>query len=302
MKQNIMLFLFIAVVTLAAGCDNSTDDPLGTDPGSGLSASSTSLSVLLGEKGGTIIGGGSEPYSVISNSNTAAVDAQIVTRQLVVTGIAEGTAAIKVKDSSSPSKTVTISVSVKVSFTTGTAGSVSFTSNRGNYSVNGIGELRTTPPTSGEGAIALQEFGSNFILSYTVHTPTSIDLTLINMESNTGNYAGTYNYPGTGKVVEIGYFPNVDPNDTTFLDNGYALTSSATAVIDSITAVKMKGSFSGTGFFYNKSTANTSLGITVSNGLFNVPIYHTGSMSDAAVPAGVLRTAETILRKHPMFR
>ncbi len=301
MISKIITFSAVFSLLLLISCDKkeSTNPVKTADPG--LTTSSTALVVLKGGDGKAVIGGGSEPYSVTSVSNVSVVNAQMSTRELRVTGLAEGVSTVKVIDSSSPAKSVTVNVTVTKSYTTGTVGAVSFSSNRGNYSVSGIGEYASTPPTSGQGAIAMQDYESLYILAYKVNTPTNLDLMLIGFTSGTSDYTGTFYYPATGKVVYVSYYPNTNPTDTTFLSTGYLLNGNATAVMESISSTAMKGTFSGAGYYFSDNTLNTSVGITMTNGAYNVPIVRTGLMADRSIQKNVSRMVKKIMGRTVQF-
>ncbi len=287
---------------LIAGCDNSeTTITQPTKPADGLGASSTALVLLVGSDGHSVISGGSEPYTVMENSNSSVANAQISVRELMITALSIGSTSVKVKDSSSPAKTVTVNVTVKTSYSSGTAGAVSLTSNRGNFSVNGVGEFGIYPPVSGAGALAMQDFESLMLFAYKVNSPTSLDIVLIGFESNTSDYSGTFYYPASGKIVYISYFTGANPTDTTFLQSGFLLNASSTATMESITSTSMKGTFSGNGYYFSNGAYNTAVGINVTNGAFNVPIVRTGLMADRSVEKNVSRMMKKILERTAQF-
>ncbi|MFZ4620794.1 MAG: hypothetical protein ACOYNS_09555 [Bacteroidota bacterium] len=301
MTLRILTLLSIAMIMMSAGCDKeeSTNPVKTVDPG--LTSSSTGLSVLLGGDGKAVIGGGTEPYAVASVSNPSIATARMASRELQVSGLAEGASVVKVTDASSPAKSISVNVTVVKSYTAGIVGGVAFTSNRGNFNVNGIGEYASVPPTSGQGAIAMQDFESLYILAYKVNSTTSLDITLIGFQSNTSNYTGTFYYPGSGKVTYISYYPNTNPNDTTFLNAGYLLSGSATAVMESISSTAMKGSFSGNGYYFSNGAMNTSIGFNVTNGLFNVPIVRIDLMPERSLEKKVSRMVKMIMGRTARF-
>jgi hypothetical protein len=295
MKNLFLKYYSVFVLLLLASCDNSESSiSQPVTPSDGLGASSTTLVLLTGSDGHTVISGGTEPYSIMENSNSSVANAQMSVRELQVTAVSIGSTTIKVKDSSSPAKTVTVTVTVKNSYSSGTAGAVSFTSNRGNYSVNGVGEFGIYPPVSGAGALAVQDFESLMIFAYKVNSTTNLDIVLMGFESNTSDYSGTFYYPASGKIVYVSYFPGANPADSTFLQSGFLLNGSSTATMESITSSSMKGTFSGNGYYFSNGASNTSIGINLTNGSFNVPIIRTGLMADRSVQKNVARMVEMI--------
>ena len=298
MKNILQNLCFLILTLLISSCDKeSTDNEFGIGAGNGLSVSSTNLTLLPGSEGQSVISGGTEPYSVVENSNSNVVSVQLVARELQLTALAVGTASIKVKDSSSPTKTVIISVTVKTSLNANVPGSLSFSSDRSDFSVSGIAEYKIGLPTSGSGAIALQDFESIVILAYKVNTATSIDMTVIGFESNTSNYSGTYYYPASGKGVFVSVYLNSDPSDSLFLEKGYALKSSATANIQSVTSDVIQGTFSGNGYFVNNNVNVLAQTISVTNGTFNVPILHLGSIEGRSIDYNILSMGLKIFRQ-----
>ena len=298
MKKNTRNFYLLILALFAWSCDKeSTNNEFGIGAGNGLSVSSTNLTLLPGSEGRSVISGGTEPYSVGENSNSNIVSVQLVSRELQLTALAVGSTTIKVKDSSSPPKSAVISVTVKTSLSANVAGSLSFSSDRSDFSVNGIAEYQLGLPTSGSGAVALQDFESMTILAYKVNSSTSIDMTVIVLESNTSDYVGTYYYPASGKGVFVTMYLNSDPNDSLFLEKGYALKSSATTVVQSISSDAIKGTFSGNGYFVNSKVNVLAQSISVANGAFNVPILHLGTIEGRSIDNSVLSMGLKILRR-----
>ena len=253
---------------------------------------------MKGNEGSSIITGGLEPYAIMEIINSSAVSAQISGRKLQVTALAEGTSSVKVKDSSSPSKTVTVSVLVKTTYTTNTAGVLSFASNRGNFSVNGVAEYGLNPPASGSGAIAIQDFKSITLFAYKVNSSTSIDVTMIEFESNTSNYSGTFVYPGMGKLAYISFFPNNNPNDSTYLNSGYILASSATASVETVTSTNIQGTFSGKGYSAIAGALYLNNKIDVTNGTFNMPLIQIGGVGGTTIEKTISKIVQKIFLQH----
>ncbi len=290
-----ILFVSLALLFLQSCTNesNSTVTDASTVPG--ISVSSSSVSMLKGDDRNIVLFGGTEPYSVEQISPSSVVTAQTSGRELTVHAETEGSASITVKDASTPARTVTVSVSVQPYFTTAFAGSLSFTSNRGDLSVNGVARYGNAPPDSGSGVIALRDFGSILIVAYTVHSPTSIDMVMIGLSSNTSDYTGTFQYPASGKRVTVSYYPNNDPTDSSYLEKGYFLASSATAAIQSVTATSIKGTFAGNGYYAAYSVPNISQAIQLTNGQFTAPVYTTGTIEDAPLAEDHRRLVRNIL-------
>ncbi|MFA5834968.1 MAG: hypothetical protein WDA22_15940 [Bacteroidota bacterium] len=301
--KNILIFTCLfGLAAVLNGCikeNNSVEFGINSD--NLLFASSTNLVILKGNGGSSVITGGIEPYSIMEIINGSSVSAQISGRQLQVNALVEGISSIKVKDSSSPSKTVTVTVSVKSTYTTNTAGILSFESNRGNFSVNGIAQYGINPPASGSGAIAIQDFQSITLFAYKVNSSTNIDVTMIEFESNTSNYSGTFVYPGMGKLAYISYFPNNNPNDSTYLHSGFILASSATASVESVTSTNIQGTFSGKGYSAIAGALYLNDKIDVTKGIFNIPLLQIGGVGETMVEKNVSKIVQKIFLQRKMY-
>ncbi|HAP34460.1 MAG TPA: hypothetical protein DCQ28_00385 [Bacteroidetes bacterium] len=195
---------------------------------------------------------------------------------LTVTGVAAGSTSVVVKDNGSPAKTVTIPITVTTSGGGGggftTAGTVSFSSNKGNFTASGIynGDATTG---SGAGAMTMSSGGSYImqVTGYRVNSATSIDIAILQFMDTSPIASGSYNYPPTSgtKTVIVSYAPAVNPNDTN--ENIYLLTST-TANISAFSSSNTQGTFSGNGMYYSNGTVVPTNTIAITGGTFNVPV------------------------------
>lgn len=256
-------------------CDKN-DGPTGTGV-AGLSASSSNLTLLVGQERQVAISSGSNPYSLVQNSNTAAVQASLNVELLNITALALGTATITVKDASTPAKEVTITVNVVNSITLSKAGSMSFTMPGGSFSANGILSVGGTFP-GGEGAGALQQFNGTALVAYKAYTATKVDLFEADYFYSTSLKTGMYYYPASGNKVQIVYFKDVNPQDTTVEPKIYVFTG-ATSEVTSATEASFAGTFIGTATNFS----NTADKFDVTGGTFNVPMLNVGGNVDRAV-------------------
>ena len=262
------------------GCDNSDDSPAAPSA-LGLSATATTVILLTNDSGYVVISNGIEPYVITEPADGTVASAVLGGRVVAITSAALGTTAIKIKDSSIPAKTISITVTVVASYTTPTSGSLSFTSDRGNVSINGIGSLGNSPPTSGAGVIALGEFNGTLVYAYTVHSMTNIEIVTLFFQSKSVLTAGTYTFPSSDKSVEIIYRPNVDPADTLTMNRRYILATTATANVETLSSTSIKGTFSGTGYYDDNGTFVPSQTIAVSAGTFTVPVLMIGKRQES---------------------
>jgi hypothetical protein len=248
-----------------------------------LTANPTSVSVVIGSTGTVTISGGTTPYTIQTTPTSSIATAAISGSTLSVTGVAAGSTSVIVKDNSSPAKTVTVTITVTTSgggFTT--AGSLSFTSDKGSFSANGI--YNSSPTTgSGAGAMILNSGGNNILMIYgfRVNSATSLDLTLIEFMDSAPIATGSFSYPPTtgSKFVIVAYFPAFNPNDTSATRSFYSL-STATANISAVTSSNAQGTFSGNGMYYVNSIPNPSQTINITGGTFNVPVIPGGGAAN----------------------
>lgn len=286
--------LIIIIVCSGFICE---DDDSPTIPqggvGTSLTATATNLTVLKGGTSSVIISSGSAPYSLVQNSNPTVATVSLSQSELTIEGIAAGSTNIVIEDASSPKKSITIAIAVVASITITTPGTVAFTYPNGDFLASGPLSISDDVPPTGEGAGALQQFGSTSVTAYKVYSPTNIDLFEADFIYATSLVTGTYSYPSGGNKVEILYFKNFNIQDTVSRPTVYVF-SSATATITSVTATMMTGTFSGTGVnFYN----NTQF-LTISNGTFTVPIMNLGRMEERSVDSRI----EKILEKYSIQR
>ena len=152
-----------------------------------------------------------------------------------------------------------------------TAGTISFSSNKGNFTATGIYDEKATTG-SGAGAFTQSSAGGNTLTIYgfRVNSATSIDITVIQFMDSAPIATGSFVSPSTGsKSVTVLYFPANNPNDTT--ENFYLL-STATANISAISASNAQGTFSGNGVYSANGTLDPTNTIAVTSGTFNVPV------------------------------
>jgi len=223
------------------------------------------------------ISGGTTPYSIQTAPTSSVATAAMSGATLSVTGVAAGSTSVIVKDNSSPAKTVTVAITVTTSgggFTT--AGSLSFTSDKGNFSASGIFNPNVATG-SGAGAMILSSGGSNTLTVYGFRANgTSYELVLAIFMDSAPIATGSYTYPPTtgSKLVMISYFPAVHPNDTT---ESFYLMTSAAANISALTSSNSQGTFSGSGMYYANGTVNFTQTINITGGTFNVPVIPGGA-------------------------
>ena len=289
MKNIYQIVTIIYISIVLVGCDNSKDS-LTPPTIEGLSASASSVILLTNDNTSVVVSNGMDPYMIEEDANGSIAFVQLEGRVLTIKSKTLGATTVKIKDSSTPAKTITIAINVVASYTTNTSGSLSFSSNRGNFSANGIGLKTNSTPASGTGVIALSEFKETLIYAYTVNSPTSIDIVTMLFQGNSNLSAGSYEYPSTGNVVLISYLPNVNPSDSLSTGSSYTLSVSAIANIETLTSSAIKGTFGGTGYFWNNGVDVPSQTINVTNGVFNVPVLKIGKRQENAIEKLIVRS------------
>lgn len=150
-----------------------------------------------------------------------------------------------------------------------TAGTFSFTSDRGNFSANGIFDT-TFATLNAAGAFQYTSGNLRFVIvfAYDLTSQTTQKIVFAGV-ADTLNAIATGSYPftvnETPKAAFFGYIPNAA--DTSSFGAFYILTSGSMNV-GSISSTSMSGTFSGNGF----NVTDTTSAITVTNGTYNTPI------------------------------
>jgi hypothetical protein len=105
---------FVAVI-LQVGCSDEGPEP--SPPG--LSVSQTSVTLVQGDSITLTISGGTAPYSLASQGNSAVTQSSVSGNSLKIRAVGTGTSAVVAQDNSSPAQQVAVNVtvtSVPVSF------------------------------------------------------------------------------------------------------------------------------------------------------------------------------------------
>jgi hypothetical protein len=275
--------------------EDSAVTPKGGGTANGLSASSSGVTMLTGDDATVIISMGTLPYTVSQNSNPSVVQAAVNGGTLTLnSGSGTGSASVTVSDASSPAKSVTILVNVQLTISLTSSGSVSFSAPSSDFAASGILSISNEAFPSGQGAGALKSFDVTTVLAYKEYSPTRMDLFEADFFYNTSTITGTYSYPGSGNRVEIYYFKDANPSDTTVRPKVYLFTG-ASAEIATMNTTHLTGTFSGTATNYFNNTDKMS----VTNGVFAVPFRVIGGNESKAAERVALtkRLKERFLRK-----
>jgi hypothetical protein len=240
-------------------------------------ATPNSVTVVKGSTATVTISGGTTPYNIQTTPTSSVATATISGSTLSITGVGAGTTSVIVKDNSATAKTVSVDITVTATAPTGTSGTVSFNSDKGNFTATGV---YSPSATSGNGAGGFARTISGYnvleVYAYRFNSATSFDLLFIQFMDTAPIATGTFTYsPTSSKTVTIAYSPGLNPNSTT--SDAYILTSSATAVLSAYSSSNATGTFNGSGVYYVNNTPNTSQTINVTGGTFNVPVSPGGA-------------------------
>lgn len=297
MKKTVLMRCAVLALIFLPSCDKESDNP--ADGGTaGLSATAQSLKLLAGAEASVVLSGGTLPYVIVSQSDPAVASASLDSRTLLISAGALGTATIKVRDSAPTPKSLDVTVTVVSSYTTGIAGSFQFQSDRGAYSVSGVGSIGAAAPPSGSGVVALSDYDGLVVIAYTVVSPSRYDMASILFLDSKSIAPGDYTYPTAGnRQVQISYMPNQDPTDTSDTFTGYILANSGFASVTAMVNGAVSGTFSGNGFFVNRDTVKSAQTIQVTGGQFDCPVIAIGSAQQLRSDHPVVRNAQRFLRR-----
>lgn len=251
-----------------------------TGPG-GLNADPNYVSMMISEQRMSTISGGNPPYSVQTPPDPTIATASQSGSVLTVTGVGSGRTYAVVKDNSVPYKTATVDIRVRQAFTT--PGSLSFASNVGNYSANGIFDNRTDSMpsnTQGVGGFYFEGFGPEYSLSvvgYFKNSATDWDIVVVSYFDSVSFAPGSYPFlatPTLKRQAEFlfikGWNPDTSGGDP--FEQGSYMLATGSALISSFTTTNAQGTFSGTGSWFVQGVPDPSKPISVSGGTFNTPV------------------------------
>lgn len=161
-----------------------------------------------------------------------------------------------------------------------TAGTFSFSSNRGNFSANGIFDTLMISQNAA-GAFSYSEHNMHFVVvfAYDMTSQTNMKVVYAGMVDSVAIAAGNYSFNPSSTSAKNGFFVYMPNLADTSLANSLFMLINGAVNVSAVSSSAVSGSFSGTGF----SVYDTTNAITVSNGSFNTPIvekyfgYDTGN-------------------------
>ena len=252
-----------------------------------IASSPSSVKVEVGQIAYIYFSGGTSPYAVDVNSNFAIATVSFNFNSMEVTGVAEGTTSVVIRDNATPQNKVTIPITVipRPRFTT--AGQISFTSSKGNFSANGIAmdDIISVPP-DGEGAGEWMATSINgnigIIQGYKKKSATIVDIIAV--------YYLKKDFTPASLPIDSLIF-KMDSAFVVFALNGdltsqsadlYVLTSGIVTFKD-LSTQHASGSFSGIGVMKRDDLIYPSNTVSVTEGLFDVPVLLDNPVSVSSV-------------------
>ncbi|NUN70937.1 MAG: hypothetical protein HUU02_14650 [Bacteroidetes bacterium] len=238
-----------------------------------LTATSTELTMMNGDRMVVRISGGTMPYEIDMNSNPEVTAIQLDGGELTINTTLIGTSTIVIQDGSWPTQSVTIHVSSVAVINVPGSGTVSYASSAGPFSVTGPVAVSQKSPPSKNGAGAVQWNGLTAVIAYRVNAVDKIDI--VELDFHTPSF---YLYPRTlafataGNAAIIYYVQGFNPYDASKKPHEY-LMMNATATITTANDTLLEGTFSGT-FTNMRYYLDT---IVVTNGMFRVPVKRVGA-------------------------
>lgn len=238
------------------------------------------------------IQGGTLPYKIVSVADTTIAFTDFSTSNISVYGVKNGVTSLTIKDSSPNPKMVLVPIYIK-DRTANLSGKISFTSNVGNYFVEGIYSDQPIAIRNSGAAGFLNTNWSRSNNNYNIFgfksiTDHSISAASIQFTTTgDGNYFQPIPFGSTSIAspdfsgASFTFHPKIDYNiDFVVPFESYILTSGQVS-ITGLTDERVTGIFYGWGYkhFYRRtgdiiiSVIDSTKPISVTNGVFDVPLY-----------------------------
>lgn len=237
-----------------------------------LTATSTELTLMNGYRMVVRISGGNTPYEIKMNSNPEVTAIQLNGAELTINTTQIGTSTIVIQDASWPLQKVTIHVSSVAVINVPGAGTVSYTSSAGPFSVTGPMAVSQKAPPAKSGAGAVQWNGLTAVIAYRVKAVDNIDIVELDFHTPSAYlYPRTLSFATAGNAALIYYVLGFNPYDPAKKPREY-LMMNATATVTTANDTLIEGTFSGT---FTKMAYYLDT-IVVTNGMFRVPVRRAG--------------------------
>ena len=178
-----------------------------------------------------------------------------------------------------------------------TEGTLSFSSNRGNFTATGVFDTLMTN-ASASGAFTYTEGGKTIVMvfAYNVISQTNVQMVFSGVGDTSGTVS-TGSYPfnlTTGSKIGIfGYFPNIADNSA---NPAFYVLTSGSMNISSISATSVAGSFASTGL----NAMDTLQTISITNGTYNTPVVEHFFDTPSSIEALAVEKIKAAVRKELM--
>ncbi|MFA5832041.1 MAG: hypothetical protein WDA22_01060 [Bacteroidota bacterium] len=241
-----------------------------------FAASPSNVKVKVNRTSYVSILGGKKPYVIELNANPSIAAVTFDNYFMTVRGVAEGTTSVTIRDDSNPTNKVTVPIEVIAEPKFTTAGQITFSSNIGNFSANGIYSIVNNLPASDEGAggmIYLLGSSGNLctITGYKKKSGTLFDAVtfgFLKKDLSAGTLAIDTNIFQIDTAIVMFIF---NGDITTETGDMYRLTSGS-LTFNTLTTQHATGTFNGSGVLFRNDVIIPGNNASVTNGLFDVPM------------------------------
>ncbi|MFZ4619808.1 MAG: hypothetical protein ACOYNS_04555 [Bacteroidota bacterium] len=225
------------------------------------------------------IRGGTPPYSLLTPPNPAIATVAFTagSSYASVTGVTAGSTSVTFRDNANPTPhTITIPIEVTPAPQFTTAGKISFSSGKGEFSANGIAaeDISLLPANSeGAGCWIFSSTSMDAYITIAAYRKKSVDVVdVVSISfSRQGLTAGSHQIDTTDQASSASVVFVFDGNLKSPTADVYRLTS-GTLDLTTLNTQSAKGSFSGNAVLTRGNTIYPGTTTTVSNGLFDVPV------------------------------
>lgn len=271
--------------------------------------SPVSVRVRAGRDEYVAIMGGTKPYRVQTAPNSAVATVELSTfSSMFVNGITPGVTSVTIQDSAANSNSIVIPIEVVGDPKFVEQGSVSFNSTVGNFSATGISIADLSiARLSGEGAGGwlYHSFYSGELITmmaYKMKDLTKADIVAISWQKallSTGSVQIDTSYE-KDEIAAVNFMFDVDISKE---EIAYYRLTEGTVFVSQISKTFAVGMFSGNGILYRNESIVPGGTVTLTSGLFNVPLLEEtfsaveGNQKDERIIAALRRVHEKEIRR-----
>lgn len=269
-----------------------------------MSFEHANVSVREGSTTSLFIQGGTAPFVIVGPPSDGIASYQMSGSFVTVTALSAGTTILTVRDSAAPSNSasVTITVTPKLVFTS--PGKMSFTSNMGEFTADGIYVESGNGPVSGQGAGGFLQGEEGYfinctIIAYRFSSPQSTDVVFLDFTRKDFGPASLAFGRTSQRIdsAQMVFFLGINPASST-MDMQYL--TAGTMNVSAFTQSQAAGTFSGYGVMRKNGITGTVGSLTVSNGSFSVPLVLEDFGTAVPLSAHQQQVQELVRRNHLM--